>query len=132
MEEACQNIDYIYLPRRTILGNGKYRIINRLTDRSNFSIVYLALDKEGRKVAIKEFFPRNLLLRDLDGIRVVCRSSNLKERLKNARELFLTEAIILGELKDNDSICYLHEYFQENNTLYIVMDYYDGETLKML
>lgn len=130
MEEACQHIDYIYLPQNTFLGNDEYRIINKLTDRSNFSIVYLALNKEGRRVAIKEFFPRNLVLRDLDGIRVVCKSSNLKQRLNNAKELFLSEALILKEFKNNHSICYLYEYFQENNSIYIVMDYYEGKTLE--
>lgn len=125
-----KKIDYVYLPENTILKNGYYRIIKRLTARSNFSIVYFAKTREGNEVLIKELFPKNIVLRDLDGISLICKNSRLKVKYKKTKNQFISEAIILLEFKHNECICSLYDYFKENNTIYLVMKYYSGKTLE--
>ncbi|MTI62185.1 MAG: serine/threonine protein kinase [Firmicutes bacterium] len=130
MGEVYQEIDYLYLPENTFLKNREYRVLKKLKDRSNLSIVYLGFSKDGARVVIKEYFPKNLVLRDIDGINVICRSRKLKDKYKEAKRQFIKEAEILSQFKDNPYICNCIEYFQENNSVYIVMKYYAGQTLE--
>ncbi|OCL25292.1 hypothetical protein U472_13115 [Orenia metallireducens] len=121
-------IDYIYLPKESILNN-KYIIKRRLAERSNFSIVYMAENIENNeKVVIKEFFPKNLVLRDLDGKTIICKNSFMKESLQEKMNEFLNEAKLMKSLED-EFIAKCYEFFIENNTAYIVTKYYDGVTL---
>ncbi|SDC16297.1 MULTISPECIES: serine/threonine protein kinase [unclassified Candidatus Frackibacter] len=128
MQEACQETDYIYLPEGTILKNN-YRIKDNLVTRSNFSIVYLAerIDTS-EEVVIKEFFPKNLALRDLDAKSVVCKNNLFKDKFKEECNSFSKEAKLMIEL-ENKYVAKCYDYFKENNTSYIVIKYYQGKTL---
>lgn len=121
-------MDYIYLPAGTILNN-KYLLKKRLADRSNLSVVYLARNIENNKqVVVKEFFPCEFTLRDLDGKTLVCKNSSLKNKFEEEKKLFLNKAKIINKFKSEHIIkCY--EYFRENNTAYIITKYYEGKTL---
>jgi len=120
---------YIYLPQYTVLKD-KYKIITNLSERSHFSIVYLAEnDEEGKKVVIKEFYPPKLALRDLDQTTILPCQNHLEEKYTKEREKFLQEGKILQNI-ECENICECYEYFQENNTGYIVMKYYSGKTLE--
>ena len=128
--EVSRQIDYIHLPEKTVLGGDKYIIERRLTDRSNMSIVYLARDQEGSQVVIKEFYPKNMALRDLDGTSVVCKQRSTKKKFQKRKELFLNEAKIMADLDEINNIAVCKDYFEENNTVYLVSDYYSGPTLE--
>ncbi|MEJ6949895.1 serine/threonine protein kinase [Natronospora cellulosivora (SeqCode)] len=130
MSELQETIDYVYLPENTYLNNDNYKVIKAHTSRSNFSIVYLAENNDGERVIIKEFFPKDLVLRDLDGKSLVCKQSNYKSKYIYSKERFLSEAIILKEFKSNRYICDCFDFFNENNTVYIVLRYYEGVTLE--
>lgn len=121
--------DYLYLENGTKL-NGKYEIKKILGERSNFSIVYIGLDLVTKEnVVVKEFFPKTIVLRDMDKISVVCRSSNLEKRYKEGLKSFTIEGNIMKKLKTQASAEYLED-FSENNTSYIVMKYHEGEDLE--
>lgn len=121
--------DYLYLEIGTKLSE-KYEIVEILGERSNFSIVYIA-KKIGsqERVVIKEFFPKNLVLRDMDKISVVCKSSNLQKRYKEGIESFMAEGQIMKKLKNCASAEYIDDFFV-NGTSYIVMKYHEGEDLE--
>ncbi|NLK61878.1 MAG: serine/threonine protein kinase [Fusobacteria bacterium] len=120
---------YIYLPKKTKLKQGRYIIKKNLSEKSNMSIVYLAYDTENkRKIVIKEYFPAKYALRDLDHKTLTCRSVSLYKNYEEKKQLFLKEAYVLKILKNNNIVkCY--EYFEENNTAYIILEYCKGETL---
>ncbi|MBM7555625.1 serine/threonine protein kinase [Halanaerobacter jeridensis] len=123
-----QKVDYLYLPKGTIL-NDKYLVKDKLVPKSNLSIVYLAVNSiTGEKVIVKEFFPQELVLRDLDGIKVVPKYSNQKS-LKKEVSFFLQEAKIMKQIKSPGVAC-CYDYFKANNTGYIVLKYYQGANLK--
>ncbi|MGM0508831.1 MAG: serine/threonine protein kinase [Fusobacteriota bacterium] len=121
-------MDYIHLPLGTKL-NGKYKIEKIIAERSNFGIVYLAnKTEENKKVVIKEFFPKKLALRDLDGKNLIYKSKIYMEKFRNDRKDFIEEAEIMEECK-GENIVKIKEYFKANNTIYIVMEYCKGKTL---
>lgn len=115
------------LTANTELQGGKYRII-RVLGQGGFGITYLAehtlFDK---KVAIKEFFPKEFCERTSDSKVSVTKADDLSivEKLKSR---FLKEAKHLARL-DHKGIVKIHDVFQENATAFYVMDYIEGTTL---
>ena len=121
-------VDYVYLPQGTILSD-KYLIKDKLAPKSNLSIVYLAINSQTKeKVVVKEFFPQELALRDLNGKRVVSKRP-AGDILKKEVDRFLREAKIMKELQGY-SVGRCYDYFKENNTAYIIFKYYQGPNLK--
>src|SRR4029450_7934631 len=83
------------LPPGTRLRN--YELISVL-GQGGFGITYYARDTTlGREVAVKEYLPTSLALRE-DGTMVVPRSTQLAEDFIWGRERFLDEARILATL----------------------------------
>ncbi len=96
---------------------------------SKLSIVYLAETlNEGRQVTIKEFFPQELALRDLDNRAVINRLPSTKTKFEDLKATFLNEAIIMKQISHRNIVNFI-DFFEENGTLYIIMDYYEGKLL---
>ena len=121
----------MHLNKETPLQRGKY-IIESVLGQGSFGITYLATTKfQGTlgdisvKVAIKEFFARDLNLRHPGGTVAEVSSGSLSG--KYARD-FQREAKNLSSLKHPNIINVL-ESFSENNTHYYVMEYLDGGNL---
>ncbi|OUO54415.1 hypothetical protein B5F76_02930 [Desulfovibrio sp. An276] len=109
-----------------ILLHQRYKI-NSILGRGGFSITYTAIDKSlGRTVAIKEYFPQNLTVRE--GVNVYINSAESKESFEAGLKSFLEEARNLAYFR-HPNICSILDYFQENNTAYLVMPYLEGDTL---
>lgn len=97
-----------------------------------FGITYLGIHKgTHRSVAIKEYFPFRLAVRNkMEDVFVLqpFPDKNTELFLKG-RQRFLHEAKILKSLPDLDSIVSVYDLFEENGTVYLVMEYIDGLTL---
>ncbi len=109
-----------------------YRIRKQIGG-GGFSIVYLADDISTKlPVVIKEFFPRRLAHRADDGITVQTLdniSEKETEQFNHGRKLFFQEANFLSGLK-HPNIVNVVNFFRENGTVYMVMDYEKGITLQ--
>lgn len=96
---------------------------------SNLTIVYLGFDKKKLQVCvIKEFFPRKMVLRDLDYRTVICKYASQTDAYYKKRDLFQQEAAILKWIQHQNVVEYLDDFI-ENNTGYIVTKHYKGNTL---
>jgi len=114
------------LPAGTRLRN--YELISIL-GHGGFGITYYARDTTlGREVAVKEYLPTSLALRE-NGTTVVPRSTQLAEDFIWGRERFLEEARILATLEGVPSIVRVYDYLEANGTAYMVMGLARGETL---
>ena len=93
---------------------GRYCIISALGS-GGFGRTYLAedVDKLGERCVVKQFVPR------VQG----------KSALQTATELFEQEARGLQQLGKHPQIPNLYAYFQENNYLYLVQEFVEGENL---
>ncbi len=115
------------LNSNTDLQNGKYRIL-RVLGQGGFGITYLAEHSIlGKKVAVKEFFPKDFCDRD-ETLAITSFSQNKSELLARLKARFIKEARNLSNL-DNPGIVKIHDIFEENGTAYYVMDYIEGENL---
>ncbi len=117
------------LSLRTLL-NGRYLIARQL-GAGGFGITYLAWDLyTSKRVAIKEFFPKNYTAREPHTGQVRVSSPEHIVAFNHWRRAFVHEAQILIRINHLHGIAKLLDFFEENNTAYIVMDYLEGQTLR--
>ena len=98
-----------------------------------FGITYLARDMRlEMAVAIKEFYPKGFANRSHMVHNEVSTGIHEKDRnfFAKAKQRFLDEAKTLAKLSDVPGIVQVRDFFEENNTAYIVMEYLRGQTLK--
>ena len=108
----------------TIL-HGTYKI-KKVLGQGSFGITYLAEHTNlGKKVAIKEFFMKELNSRGEDGSITGMSDSSLSQ---NYCQKFKKEAINLSRL-DHPNIVRVTDSFSENGTFYYVMDFIEGQNL---
>lgn len=115
----------------TILNN-KF-MVGAALGEGGFGITYIGRDtKLDMKVAIKEYYPNGYVNRS-NTISPAINSSTSGERkdfFDTGKERFLREAQILAKFSGSTGIVDVRDFFEENNTAYIVMEYLDGQTLK--
>lgn len=113
----------------TILHN-KYLIGNCLGE-GGFGITYIGRDLTlDIRVAIKEYFPNGYVNRNNAATQLVTATSDhQREIFGKGKERFLMEARSLARFIGEPGIVDVRDYFEANNTAYIIMDYLDGESL---
>ena len=113
------------LTQGTLLHRGIYKI-EKVLGQGSFGITYLAEHtKLAKKVAIKEFFMKELNSRSEDGSITGMSDGSLSQ---SYCQKFQKEADNLSRL-DNQNIIRVTDSFSENGTFYYVMDYIDGQNL---
>ncbi len=115
------------LPEGTRIRDYK---ITGLIGEGGFGIVYLAYDVSlQRRVAIKEYLPSSMASRANASMAVVVKSARHQETFALGLKSFLNEARLLARF-DHPSLVKVYRFWEENNTAYMVMPFYEGPTLK--
>ena len=108
-------------------------IIHKMLGEGGFGITYSGTSNlTGEKVAIKEYFPTGLAHRTqtADTLYQVIPFQGMEDAFEKGRQHFLNEAIILKEFQNLDSIVAVRDVIETNDTVYLVMEFVDGITLK--
>lgn len=109
---------------------GKY-IVGKVIGKGGFGITYLAYDiSMGKRVAIKEYFPYGVALRTAGSSTVSVSTMENANAFKLGAEKFYDEAKLVSRFNGNPNVVGVYEFFYENNTVYFVMEYLQGHTLK--
>lgn len=129
----CGNIEIkkpkepIHLTPGTTLAN-RY-ILGQAVGSGGFGIVYSAWDlKLETIVAVKEFFVSRLVTR-AEGLKNLIITKKSVEEFEYRKERFLAEARNMAKFGSHRSIPNVFEFFEENNTAYIVMELLHGVAL---
>jgi kinase domain protein len=118
-----------YLRPGTVLKG--HFIVGTAIGVGGFGITYKCYDATlGVIVAIKEFFPVGLVNRSPGEMKVGLLSGEKEKQYKNQIKRFLMEAQSIAQFGKANDIVNVFDYFEENNTAYIVMEYIDGVLLK--
>ena len=118
------------LPVGTLLAGRYY--VGKVIGQGGFGITYVGCDTRlDLKVAIKEYYPRGMVNRISDYSHELTVTAgdqlNLYERQKMR---FIAEARILAEFAGNPNVVRVSDILSENNTVYIVMEFLEGQTLE--
>ncbi|MCA0176803.1 MAG: serine/threonine protein kinase [Proteobacteria bacterium] len=113
------------LPAGTVVGG--YHIVRKLA-AGGFGVVYLAQDPQQQWVALKEYLPASLAERA---------SGELAPRVKPDKlplyrlglKSFFEEGRSLAQIA-HPSVVSVLNFFRENETVYMVMNYLQGDTLQ--
>lgn len=130
-----------WLLEETLLHE-KYQI-KKVLGQGGFGITYLAYDQTlQQNVAIKEYFPVKIVRRlgntlrkgqgeyELSATAMVYPQNGQEEKYLNGMQNFLEEAQVLFGKLDVEGLAAVKDYFEENGTAYIVMEYLSGPTLQ--
>ncbi|MBR4759931.1 MAG: protein kinase [Lachnospiraceae bacterium] len=128
-KEAIQRELY-HLKEGATLSLGRYEIRD-VIGFGGFGMTYSAIDHTlEKKVAIKEYYPASLVNRVADTNRVEVFSPKRESEFKKGLDRFLGEARNLAKFANVPNIVSVYNFFEENGTAYLVMEYLDGMTLK--
>ena len=103
-----------------------YYEIEGYIDETEFSNVYL-VSTFNKKYVIKECFPKSITIRD-DDLKIFT-NKNI-EKFNLVKNSFQREKEILEKLDKNKDVINLVNFFEENNTIYLVLEYFEGINLK--
>ena len=110
--------------------NGHY-IIGTTVGFGGFGITYRAWDSVLEKmVAIKEFYPNGIVNRVPGEKEVIIYSGNRADEFLNGKIRFLAEARNMARFNTHPNIVNVYEFFEENNTAYIAMEFLEGMSYK--
>ena len=105
-------------------------ILGYVIGSGGFGITYIGYDnRNSRRVAIKEFFPSSVVQRDPAQTNEVCVLANMDRVYQTGVKKFYLEASILSRVQYVPAIVKVYDFFYENNTAYIVMEYIDGTSI---
>ncbi len=122
--------DSYYLKPRTLLHNGQYRT-EKVLGHGGFGITYLALDMHlNQKVALKEYFPQGYCGRETTTGSIQLYGGQKNEFYNYGLERYIEEARNLANFNHHPGIVSVYNYFQENNTAYMIMQYLEGQTVR--
>ena len=117
----------IHLMPGTVLA-GRY-IVGQSIGSGGFGIVYKAWDTKFETiVAVKEFYVSRLVTR-AEGLKSLIVSKKSFEEFEYRKERFLAEAKTMAKFGSHKNIPNVFEFFEENNTAYIVMELLNGIAL---
>lgn len=118
------------LPPFTVLQN-KY-MIGRVLGQGGFGITYVGYDMNlATYVAVKEYYPESISARGLADNPLLVTAQSGKEEIYNKNlTRFVDEARNLSKFYSLPGIVSVRNFFYENGTAYIVMDYVAGSNLK--
>lgn len=110
---------------------GKY-LLGMAIGEGGFGITYIGMDLNlEMRVAIKEYYPNGCAVRNCSESNTVLSYSNsTQEVFEKGREKFINEARLLAKCSNLSEIVSVKDFFRENHTAYIVMEYIEGITLK--
>jgi serine/threonine protein kinase len=113
------------LPPDTVIGG--YRIVRKVA-AGGFGVVYLAVDPEGQQHAIKEYLPSSLVSRAPGALLPQIAPEKLS-LYRLGLKSFFEEGRALAQIS-HPSVVSVLNFFRENETVYMVMNYLEGASLQ--
>jgi len=113
------------LPPNTLIGG--YRVIRRVA-AGGFGVVYLAVGADSQQVAIKEYLPASLATREPGALLPQVQAEKLS-LYRLGLKSFFEEGRSLAQIS-HPSVVSVLNFFRENETVYMVMNYLEGASLQ--
>ena len=120
---------FMHLPAGFVIHSNHPYVVGAALSQGKQSITYIGLDMAtNQRVAIKEFFPTLCCSRT--GTNSVKVDIGQESNYQNELHSFLAEARLQKNLSDLNYVTKVLDFFEFNNTAYIVMEYLEGNSLQ--
>lgn len=117
------------LPLGTVVG--QQYVLGKVLGQGGFGITHLGWDQvTGQTVAVKEYFPSGFAGRNTNTLSITSYDGQDRKSFEHNKLRFLREAESLAKLWSIPQIVKILRCFEENNTVYIAMEYVDGCDLR--
>ena len=136
--EVCPHCGYVHsaqpkeafhLYPGTVLH--KRYVVGATVGIGGFGITYRAWDQAlDKQVAVKEYFPNGVVNRVPGNPEVIVFSEEATGEFQKGRVRFLAEAENMARFNAHPNIVDVYDFFEENHTAYIVMEFLDGLSFK--
>lgn len=138
---VCKNCGHDYQNDKQYVGvlppftqlNNRY-VIGRVLGKGGFGVTYIAKDTIANSIcAVKEYMPSEYSMRN-GGTKSIVPFPDEKSKsvYHHGKEKFMEEAKTLLKLRNNPTVVNILDYFTQNNTAYLVMEYLDGQDLRKM
>ena len=130
----CEFGNWKYKPHEFCLELGiklkdRYKL-GTVIGAGGFGITYRAVDLQtGNPVAVKEFYPNGMVSRGKDHKSVSLSVIGKEQVFAKGLNSFLEEAKGLAKFRGAENILQVYDFFEQNGTAYIVMEYLRGKSL---
>ena len=129
-ESEYKKIGYHLAPHSTLVDT---YVVGKAIGYGGFGVTYVGYNAIlEKKVAIKEYLPGEFATRSPGDTTVTAFTGDKEQAYYKGLEQFEQEAKRLAKLKNKDGIVEIFDSFRANNTVYIIMERLEGETLKEL
>lgn len=129
-EEKKNGVDQNHCLASGCRLHGRY-VTERVLGEGGFGITYEGWDESlNIQIAIKEYFPVGKVYRQRETNEVIAFNRECAIDFKHGLDRYVLEADILSKFYQEEGIVSVRDFFQENNTAYIIMEYLDGITLR--
>ncbi len=121
---------YGYYIKPGVILNNRY-LVGKVIGNGGFGITYIGWDNSlNQKIAIKEYFPREFASRVEGQTHISIFSGERSIQFNSGKTKFIEEAQRLAKFNQKKGIVHVYDYFEQNDTAYIIMEYVEGETYK--
>lgn len=108
-------------------------IVGGMLGLGGFGITYKAWDKKLDTVlAVKEYYPSGLVNRHPGSTNIMLVATKREREFIYGKTRFLDEARNMAKFSTHKNIVNVFDFFEANNTAYIVMEFLDGRTLSQV
>lgn len=118
--DGYERSELLELSPGTILNDLYF--IGSVLGSGNFGITYRGYNSKLQlKLAVKEYYPRHLAVRNRDGAALDLLRKQSQEEYRKGLDDFLAEARTVAQLGEHPNIISVKDFFEMNNTAYMVM-----------
>jgi len=127
--DGGKSVPPFHLPLGTVLRDNY--ILGKALGQGGFGITYIAWDPALQvRRAIKEYYPIECAARAPNQHTISPYTGEAEESFRFGLDRFMEEARKLAQFRDHPHIVTVLEYFRDNHTAYMVMDFLPGKTLE--
>lgn len=129
MEKSVRPKELYFLMPGTLIAD-RYEI-GVSVGSGGFGITYKAWDRTLSKVvAVKEYYPAGMVNRVPGEKELIVYSGSRERECAAGKARLLEEARNMAKFNTHPNIIHVYDFFEENNTAYIVMEFLDGVNYK--
>lgn len=107
-------------------------LIGEVIGQGGFGITYIGRDlRLNMRIAVKEYYPNGYANRNVEASdSITITDEKQRSFIEDGKSRFLREARALARFHGDPGVVDVRDYFEANNTAYIIMEYLEGEDLR--